>query len=92
MSYKNVSQAIHKKFPQAVIREGQSFGINKDREIVLIQSEFFNTMRFLQNNSDLPFNLLIDILAIDRTPKTPRFDLVYILLSTKDYSPLLVRL
>ncbi len=92
MSYKNVIQAIHKKFPEAVIREGQSFGINKDREIVLKQSEFFKTMRFLQSNSDLSFDLLIDILSIDRTPKTPRYDLVYILLSTKDFSRLLIRL
>jgi NADH-quinone oxidoreductase subunit C len=89
MSYTNVIQTIHKKFPEAVIREGQSFG---QKEIILMQSEFLKTMRFLQNNSDLPFDLLIDILSIDRTPRTPRFDLVYILLSTKDSSRLLVRL
>ena len=89
MSYKNVIQTIQKKFPEAVIKEGQNTG---QKEVTLAQSEFFKAMRTLHDNSDLPCDLLIDILAIDRTPRKPRFDLVYILMSTLDFSRLFVRL
>ena len=89
MSYKNVIQTIQKKFPEAVIKEGQN---NGQREITLALSEFVEAMRILHDNSDLPLDLLIDILSIDRTPRKPRFDLVYILMSTQDFSRLLVRL
>jgi len=89
MSYKNVIQTIQKKFPEAVIKEGQNYG---QREITLALSEFVKAMRILHDNSDLPCDLLIDILSIDRTPRKPRFDLVYILMSTQDFSRLLVRL
>lgn len=92
MSYKKVIQSIQKKFPQAVIRDGQNNCMNNDQEITLALSEFFEAMRILHDNSDLPYDLLIDILSIDRVPRTPRFDLVYILISTKDFSRLLVRL
>jgi NADH-quinone oxidoreductase subunit C len=89
MSYKNVIQTIQKKFPGSIVKEGQNSG---QKEITLASSEFLETMRTLQDNSDLPYDLLIDVLGIDRTPATPRFDLVYILLSTQDFSRLLVRL
>jgi len=89
MSYKNVIQTIQKKFPEAVVKEGQN---NGQREITLALSEFVEAMRVLHDNSDLPFDLLVDILSIDRTPRKPRFDLVYILMSTQDFSRLLVRL
>ncbi len=89
MSYKNLIQTIQKKFPESIVNEGQNSGHN---EITLAQNEFFETMRTLHENSDLPYDLLIDILGIDRTPAKPRFDLVYILMSTKDFSRLVVRL
>ena len=89
MSYKNVIQTVHKKFPDAVVKETVNKG---QREITLAKGQFFEAMRVLQDNPDLPYDLLIDILGIDHTPRTPRFDLVYILLSTKDFSRLIVRL
>ena len=89
MSYQNVIQTIKKKFPGSIEKEGQNGG---QREITLAHSEFLETMRTLHDNDDLPYDLLIDILGIDRTPATPRFDLVYVLMSTQDFSRLLVRL
>lgn len=89
MSYKNVIQTIHKKFPESIIKECEN---NGQREITLAQSEFYETMRALHDNSDLPYDMLTDILGIDRTPRKPRFDLVYILMSTNDFSRLFVRL
>jgi NADH-quinone oxidoreductase subunit C len=89
MSYKNVIQTVHRKFPDAVIKESVNKG---QREITLAKGQFYEAMRVLQDNPDLPYDLLIDILGIDHTPRTPRFDLVYILLSTKDFSRLIVRL
>ena len=89
MSYKNLIQTIQEKFPESIVNEGQNSGHN---EITLAQNEFFETMRTLHENSDLPYDLLIDILGIDRTPAEPRFDIVYILMSTKDFSRLVVRL
>ncbi len=89
MSYKNIIQNIQNKFPEAVIKEGQN---NGQQEITLALSEFVEAMRILHDNSDLPFDLLLDILSIDRTSRKPRFDLVYILMSTQDFSRLIVRL
>ncbi len=89
MSYINVIQTIQKKFPESIVKECEN---NGQREITLAQDEFFETMRTLHENSDLPYDLLIDILGIDRTPAKPRFDLVYILMSTQDFSRLVVRL
>ena len=89
MSYKNVIQTIQKKFPEEIVKEGQN---NGQKEITLAPGKFFETMHTLYANSDLPYDLLIDILGIDRTPATPRFDLVYILMSTQDFSRLVVRL
>ena len=89
MSYKNVIQTIRKKFPDAILKETVNKG---QREITLAQSQFYETMGVLQDNPDLPYDLLIDILGIDYMPRTPRFDLIYVLLSTKDFSRLIVRL
>lgn len=89
MSYKNVIQTIHKKFPESIVKECEN---NGQREITLAQSQFLETMRALHDNSDLPYDMLTDILGIDRTPAKPRFDLVYILMSTQDFSRLVVRL
>jgi NADH-quinone oxidoreductase subunit C len=49
-------------------------------------------MLTLHDNDDLPYDLLFDVLGIDRLPEKPRFDLIYILMSTKDFSRLFVRL
>ncbi len=89
MSYKNLIQNIKNKLPESIVKECEN---NGQREITLAQDEFFETMRTLHENSDLPYDLLIDILGIDRTPAKPRFDLVYILMSTQDFSRLVVRL
>jgi NADH/F420H2 dehydrogenase subunit C len=89
MSYINVIQTIQKKFPESIVNECEN---NGQREITLAQNEFFETMRTMHENNDLPYDLLIDILGIDRTPAKPRFDLVYILMSTQDFSRLVVRL
>ncbi len=89
MSYRNVIQAIRQKFPESVAGESE----NKDiREITLTQNGFYEVMLILHDNDDLPYDLLIDILGIDRLPTKPRFDLIYILVSTKDFSRLQVRL
>lgn len=89
MSYINVIQTIQKKFPESIVNECEN---NGQREITLAQNQFFETMRTMHENNDLPYDLLIDILGIDRTPAKPRFDLVYILMSTQDFSRLVVRL
>jgi NADH/F420H2 dehydrogenase subunit C len=89
MSYINVIQTIQKQFPESIVKECEN---NGQKEITLAQNEFFETMRTLHENSDLPYDLLVDILGIDRTPAKPRFDLMYILMSTNDFSRLFVRL
>ncbi len=88
MSYKNVIESIHKKFPEAIIKASENKG---QKEITLAHSDFFETMRALHDHPDFPYDMLIDILGIDRTPRKPRFDLVYILMTTKDFSRLFVR-
>ena len=49
-------------------------------------------METLQGDEKLGFDMLTDIVGIDRTPRAPRFDLLYLLLSSKDFMRLVVKL
>ena len=35
--------------------------------------------------------MLTDVVGIDRMPRAPRFDLLYLLLSSKDFTRLIIR-
>lgn len=84
MDIKTVLSTIEKAHPGAVDR------VSGENEITLNTDRFADVMHMLHD--DLGFDMLTDIAAMDRMPRVLRFDLVYILLSTKDFSRLFVRL
>jgi len=86
MNIQTVLNAIEEKYPQAAALTGG------ENEISVARDRFIDVMHMLHDDPALAFDMLIDIAAMDRIPRVPRFDIVYILLSTKDFSRLLVRL
>jgi len=89
MAVKTVIDAIGKIYPDSIIKQCETQGIC---EITLAADAFFEVMTLLHEHKPFPFDMLTDILGIDRMPRTPRFDLVYLLLSTKNFTRLIVRM
>ena len=77
MSDKNLNQKILiEKFSNAKVILN-----NKYIEIQVDQSEIFNTIKDLKEDSNLIFDQLIDLTAIDYPSREKRFDVIYLLLS-----------
>jgi len=89
MELQKIVDALGGKFPGAVLKHGVNNGVF---EITVSADSFHEVMKTLHGNKNLAFDMLADIVGIDRMPKTPRFDVCYILLSTKDFTRLMVRL
>ena len=86
MDTKTIVSKIEKLHPGAIDR------VSGENEITVNPDDFIKVMQTLHDDGTLGFDMLTDIAAMDRIPRAPRFDLVYILLCTKDFSRLLVRL
>ena len=89
MELKTIIDAIHAKLPRAGITTAERLG---NTEITVSADSFYEVMKVLHEDQNLSFDLLADVVGIDRMPRTPRFDVLYILLSTKDFTRLIVRL
>ncbi len=83
-----IINAISEKHPDAITKQCDAQGIC---EITIAADAFLEVMKFLHENKPFPFDMLTDILSIDRMPRTPRFDVVYLLLSTKNFTRIIVR-
>ncbi len=81
--------AISKKFPGSVLQQTEHHGI---QEITVAAESFYELMKTLQGDEQFAFDMLTDIVGIDRMPREPRFDVLYLLLSSKDFTRLVVRL
>ncbi|NOY68049.1 MAG: NADH-quinone oxidoreductase subunit C [Deltaproteobacteria bacterium] len=89
MDIKGIVSRLEKTDPGAIDR------VSGENEITLNFNDFNKAMQTLHDDKSLCFDMLVDIVAIDRIDRMPqshRFDLVYILLCSKDFSRLLVRL
>ena len=87
MSEKNLNQKILiEKFSNANIILN-----NKYVEIQVDQSEIFNTIKELKEDSNLQFDQLIDLTAIDYPSREKRFDVIYLFLSMTLNQRLLVK-
>lgn len=61
-------------------------GVEELRHQILIkvpESELINVLRFCKDSQAYQMDMLLDIVAVDYKGETPRFELVYILFSTK---------
>ena len=64
---------------------------NKYFEIQVKQSEIFNTIKVLKEDSNFKFDQLIDLTAIDYPSREKRFDVIYLLLSMTLNQRLLIK-
>ncbi|SPF46350.1 NADH-quinone oxidoreductase subunit C [Syntrophobacter sp. SbD1] len=88
MELNAIVNAISEKCPGSILKQTENHGIN---EITVSAQCFYEVMQTLQGDG-CGFDMLTDVVGIDRMPRAPRFDLLYVLLSMKDFSRLIVRL
>ncbi|MGO8945950.1 MAG: complex I 30 kDa subunit family protein [Syntrophobacteraceae bacterium] len=89
MELKKIINTICEKYPGSILKETDHQDI---REITVAERSFYEVMKTLQGDEDCGFDMLTDVVGIDRMPRTPRFDLLYLLLSSKDFTRLIIRL
>ncbi len=89
MELSTVLDAISEKCPGSVLEQTVRHDTN---EITVAPESFYEVMQTLQGDQTCGYDMLTDIVGIDRMPRTPRFDLLYLLLSSKDFTRLIVRL
>lgn len=71
-------ELLRENLPDAVLETSLPQG---DATAVVRPEALLRVMEFLKGDPRLGFNVLIDITAVDRIGRTPRFDVVYHLLS-----------
>ncbi len=65
---------IEEKFPQAVLDSHAQHG---DETLILRKEAILDVARLLKEDSELQFNFLMDITAVDYLGRQPRFEIVY---------------
>jgi NADH-quinone oxidoreductase subunit C len=69
---------IEEKYPQAVLDSHAQHG---DETLILRKEAILDVARLLKEDSELQFNFLMDITAVDYLGRHPRFEIVYHFLS-----------
>ena len=90
MENAKILERLRGKFPEAVIADQES----RDDLLVTVSIDaLIEVMQFLHDDEQLSFDLLIDVLSIDNSERrrTPRFEVVYVLVSTASYDRLLLK-
>ncbi len=80
---------LNKNFPDSVLEHHAQHG---DETVVIRREGMLDVFRFLRDNSRCKFDLMIDLTAVDRLPRTPRFELVVHLKSIQLHHRLRVRI
>jgi NADH-quinone oxidoreductase subunit C len=88
MEINTIVNTIGEKCPGSITGEADHHGIH---EITVAAQSFYEVMKTLHGDERFGFDMLTDIVGIDRTPRAPRFDLLYLLLSSKDFTRLIIR-
>jgi NADH-quinone oxidoreductase subunit C len=71
-------QRLRAVFPNAPIRAASMYGA----DWAIVPADLIvETARALRNDQDTAFNMLVDITAVDLLPRSPRWEVVYSLLS-----------
>lgn len=78
--------ALAKNCPNSILKRADRHGT---AEITVAAQSFPEVMETLRG---LGFDMLTDVVGIDRMPRAPRFDLVYLLMCMEDFSRLAVTL
>jgi NADH-quinone oxidoreductase subunit C len=89
MELNTIVDTICEKCPGSILKETDRHGIH---EITIAPQSFYEVMKTLHGDEKFGFDMLTDIVGIDRMPRAPRFDVLYLLLSSKDFTRLVIRL
>lgn len=80
---------INKSLPGSIEEHSEY----RDELCVYVKKEFFpEMMKLLRNDKTFNYDLLLDVVGIDRLPDEPRFELVYVLFSLEHNRRLIVKL
>lgn len=77
MSHK-VVEAILDRFPDAVV---STHALHGDDTVVLRREYLLEVCRFLKDDPEMDFKMPVDVCGVDYLGRTPRFEVVYHLLS-----------
>src|SRR5208283_5511486 len=88
MELNTIVNTICEKCPGSILEETDRHGIH---EITVAAQSFYEVMKTLHGDERFGFDMLTDVVGIDRTPRAPRFDVLYPLLSSKDFTRLIIR-
>lgn len=86
MEIEKALSALSKTCPDSILTLADRQGT---AEITVAAKSFKEVMEALRG---LGFDMLTDVVGIDRMPRTPRFDVVYLLMAMGDFSRLAVKL
>lgn len=65
---------LHERFPSAIVEESYA---HEEHTLVIAPEALLKIMEFLRSNTDWPFEVLLDLTAVDRSPQG--FEVVYLL-------------
>ena len=72
---------LKEKFPASSLKEETFRG---EVNVTVPKEEIFEICKFLSSDPDLQYQFLTDLCGVDHFPKTPRFEVVYLLYSFKN--------
>lgn len=88
MEQRNTLEKVKEQFADSIISTHSQLGQNT---VVIAKAKIVELARFLKEDPLLQFNLLMDLTAVDYWKRTPRFEVVYHLLSLPTKSRLRVK-
>ncbi len=80
---------LKEKFPASVL-EVKTF--RDEVNVTLQKKDIFEICKFLYSESDLQYQMLIDLCGVDYLPESPRFEVVYFLYSIKNKNRLRLKI
>ncbi|MFN4111345.1 MAG: NADH-quinone oxidoreductase subunit C [Ignavibacteria bacterium] len=76
-----IENKLRNQFPQAILDVSDFRG---DLTILVDKNFIVEVCKFLRDDSELSFNLLVDLCGVDRAKRKDRFEVVYHLISIKN--------
>ena len=86
MTIETTLSKLRERFPNSIT---DVYEFRGDTTLTIPRESLLDVARFL--HSELGFEMLLDITALDWLPREPRFDVLYYLLSLKDNARLRLR-
>ncbi|NWF93624.1 MAG: NADH-quinone oxidoreductase subunit C [Syntrophaceae bacterium] len=76
---------LNERFPSSVL-EVKTF--RGEVTVTVLKRDILEICKFLHSDPDLQYHFLVDLCGLDFFPQSPRFEVVYLLCSMKEYQRL----